>query len=116
MGVELPKIPDNTPPLRPDYGFAYTSPAFDNAYIQFAKVKDLTRRMAEVDAAVARLSREWNGKAAEEAEAAIRGVRSRHVDNRFDTVERLADFLEERVAEGYRKTEEKRKTAAAEFR
>lgn len=56
MGVELPKIPDNTPPLRPDYGFAYTSPAFDNAYIQFAKVKDLTRRMAEVETSIYRLA------------------------------------------------------------
>lgn len=78
--------------------------------------RQLRESYAEVDAAVARLSREWNGKAAEEAEAAIRGVRSRHVDSRFDAVEKLADFLEERVAEGYRKTEEKRKTAAAEFR
>lgn len=56
MGVELPKIPDNTPPLRPDYGFAFTSPAFDNAYIQFARVKDLTRRMAEVETSIYRLA------------------------------------------------------------
>lgn len=56
MGVELPRIPDNTPPLRPDYGFAYTSPAFDNAYIQFSKVKDLTRRMAEVETSIYRLA------------------------------------------------------------
>lgn len=56
MGVELPKIPDNTPPLRPDYGFAFTSPAFDDAYIQFARVKDLTRRMAEVETSIYRLA------------------------------------------------------------
>lgn len=56
MGVELPKIPDNTPALRPDYGFAFTSPAFDDAYIQFARVKDLTRRMAEVETSIYRLA------------------------------------------------------------
>lgn len=56
MGVELPRIPDNTPPLRPDYGFAFTSPAFDDAYIQFAKVKDLIRRMAEVETSIYRLA------------------------------------------------------------
>lgn len=56
MGVELPRIPDNTPPLRPDYGFAYTSPAFDDAYIKFVKVKDLTRRMAEVETSIYRLA------------------------------------------------------------
>lgn len=56
MGVELPRIPDNTPPLRPDYGFAFTSPAFDDAYIQFARVKDLIRRMAEVETSIYRLA------------------------------------------------------------
>lgn len=56
MGVELPHIPDNSPPPRPEYGFAFTSPAFDDAYIKFDKVKDLTRRMAEIETSIYRLA------------------------------------------------------------
>lgn len=52
MGVELPHIPDNSPPPRPEYSMVYTSPALDEAYIQFQKVKDLTRRMAEIETSI----------------------------------------------------------------
>ena len=34
----------------------YTSPALDEAYIQFQKVKDLTRRMAEIETSIYRLA------------------------------------------------------------
>ena len=56
MGVELPHIPDNSPPPRPEYSMVYTSPALDEAYIQFQKVKDLTRRMAEIETSIYRLA------------------------------------------------------------
>ena len=33
MGVELPHIPDRAPAPRPEYGFAFTSSALDEAYL-----------------------------------------------------------------------------------
>ena len=56
MGVELPHIPGRSPAPRPDYGFAYTSPAFDLAYIEFARVKDLVRKLAEIETSIYRLA------------------------------------------------------------
>ena len=56
MGVELPHIPDQSPPPRPEYGFAVTSSALDDCYIKFHKVKDLVRRLAEVETSIYRLA------------------------------------------------------------
>ena len=78
--------------------------------------RQLRDAFSEVDAAVSQLSRDWEGKAGEEATATLRGIRNRHVDGRYESVEKLTCFLEERVAQKYQETEQKRKTAAAEFR
>lgn len=56
MGVELPRIPDRTPDPRPEYGFAFTSSALDEAYLNFHKVKALTREMAELETSIYRLA------------------------------------------------------------
>ena len=56
MGVELPHLPDRSPPPKPDYGFASTSSALDNAFIQFHQVKDLIRQLAEVETSIYRLA------------------------------------------------------------
>lgn len=56
MGVELPHLPDRSPPPRPEYGFATTSSALDNAYIKFHQVKDLIRQLAEVETSIYRLA------------------------------------------------------------
>lgn len=91
MGVELPKIPDNTPPLRPDYGFAYTSPAFDNAYIQFAKVKDLTRRMAEVETSIYRLA-----EAIKKSQKRANALKNIVIPNFDHTIRIITEALEEK--------------------
>ena len=52
MGVELPHIPDRSPPPRPEYGFASTSSALDDAYIKFHRVKELVRQLAEVETSI----------------------------------------------------------------
>lgn len=78
--------------------------------------RQLRDAFSEVDAAVSQLSRDWSGKAGEEAVATLRGIRNRHVDGRYESVEKLTCFLEERVTQKYQETEQKRKTAAAEFR
>lgn len=91
MGVELPKIPDNTPPLRPDYGFAYTSPAFDDAYIQFAKVKDLTRRMAEVETSIYRLA-----EAIKKSQKRANALKNIVIPNFDNTIRIITEALEEK--------------------
>lgn len=91
MGVELPKIPDNTPPLRPDYGFAYTSPAFDDAYIQFAKVKDLTRRMAEVETSIYRLA-----EAIKKSQKRANALKNIVIPNFDNTIRLITEALEEK--------------------
>ena len=56
MGVELPHIPDQSSPARPEYGFAATSSVLDDCYIKFHRVKDLVRRLAEVETSIYRLA------------------------------------------------------------
>ena len=56
MGVELPVVRYTAPPLTPQYGFYNTNPALDEAVMKFAKVKEMTLRLAEVENAVRRLA------------------------------------------------------------
>lgn len=56
MGVELPRIPGQSPPPRPEYGFVRTSSALDDCYLKFYRVKELTRRLAEVETSIYRLA------------------------------------------------------------
>ena len=48
MGVELPRIPGQSPPPRPEYGMGDTCSELDECYLKFYRVKELTRRLAEV--------------------------------------------------------------------
>ncbi len=57
MGVELPKLSitgSDTPKL--DYRMFSTNSAFDNAYISFCRVKELTVRLAEIENSIYRLA------------------------------------------------------------
>ena len=78
--------------------------------------RQLLEAYAQVDAAVAQLSQQWQGKAGDEAAASLRGIRNRHVDERYASVEKLTRFLEESVAQKYQEAEQRRVRAAAEFR
>ena len=96
MGIELPSIPDNTPPLKPDYGFAYTSPALDLAYIRFAKVKDLTRRMAEVETSIYRLA-----EAIEKAQKRANALNNIVIPGFDHTIRFITEALEEKEREEF---------------
>ena len=78
--------------------------------------RQLQEAYSEVDAAVSQLSRQWSGRAGEEAVASLRSIRNRHLEERYASVEKLAQFLEGRVAQQYQETEQRRERAAAEFR
>lgn len=57
MGVELPSVSAEIPPItEPVYPMSLTNIAFDNAYICFNKVKELTVRLAEVENCIYRLA------------------------------------------------------------
>ena len=47
---------NRTPPPRLEYGFTTTSSALDEAYLKFHQVKDLIRRLAEVETSIYRLA------------------------------------------------------------
>lgn len=96
MGIELPSIPDNTPPLKPDYGFAYTSPALDLAYIRFAKVKDLTRRMAEVETSIYRLA-----EAIKKAQKRANALNNIVIPGFDHTIRFITEALEEKEREEF---------------
>ena len=57
MGVELPRIPGQSPPPRPEYGLGETCSELDECYLKFHKVKELTRRLAEVETSIYRTIR-----------------------------------------------------------
>jgi len=56
MGVELPSVSLDKRDVFPQYGFYRTSTAFDEAYIKFNKVKELTVELAEIENSVYRLA------------------------------------------------------------
>ena len=56
MGVELPRIPGQSPPPRPEYGLGETCSELDDCYLKFHRVKELTRRLAEVETSIYRLA------------------------------------------------------------
>lgn len=96
MGVELPHIPDRSPPPRPEYGFASTSSALDDAYIKFHRVKELTRQLAEVETSIYRLA-ESIRKTQKRANA-LQNI----VIPSFDTTIRfITDALEEKEREEF---------------
>lgn len=56
MGVEIPVVNADKPPLEPKYGFFNTGSALDEAYVKFNEVKRFTIRLAEIENAVYRLA------------------------------------------------------------
>ena len=112
MGVELPHIPGTSPPPKPTYGFAYTSPAFDLAYIEFAKVKDLVRKLAEVETSIYRLA-----EAIKKSQKRANALKNIVIPGFDDTIRTITEALEEKEREEFvrlkvieRQNEEKKET------
>lgn len=96
MGVELPHIPAHAEPRRPEYGMVYTSPALDEAFIKFRKVKDLTRRMAELETSIYRLAQAI--KKAQKRANALKNIVIPDFDN---TIRVITEALEEKEREEF---------------
>lgn len=56
MGCELPKLSIEKSKLRNNYGFLNTDSSVDRAYISFAKVKEMTVKLAEIENSIYRLT------------------------------------------------------------
>jgi len=96
MGVELPRIPDHAPPPRPEYSMVYSSPALDEAYIKFRQVKDLTRRMAEMETSIYRLA-----QAIKKAQKRANALKNIVIPNLDQTIRVITEALEEKEREEF---------------
>lgn len=96
MGVELPRIPDNTPPPHPEYGLVYTSPALDEAYIKFRRVKDMIRRMAEIETSIYRLA-----QAIKKAQKRANALKNIVIPGFDSTIRVITEALEEKEREEF---------------
>lgn len=96
MGVELPHIPGQSPAPKPTYGFAYTNAAFDRAYIEFAKVKALVRRMAEIETSIYRLA-----EAIKKAQKRANALKNVVIPGLEDTIRSITEALEEKEREEF---------------
>lgn len=96
MGVELPRVSGRPEPLRPEYGMMYTSPALDEAYIKFRQVKDLTRRMAELETSIYRLA-----QAIKKSQKRANALKNIVIPNFDETIRVITEALEEKEREEF---------------
>ena len=96
MGVELPHIPGQSPPPRPEYGFAATSAELDECYLRFHQVKELTRRLAEVETSIYRLA-----QAIQKTQKRANALRNIVIPGFDQTIRTITDALEEKEREEF---------------
>ena len=96
MGVELPHIPGKSPAPRPEYGFADTSSLLDDCYLKFHKVKELTRRLAEVETSIYRLA-----QAIKKAQKRANALQNIVLPDLDETIRFITDALEEKEREEF---------------
>ncbi len=96
MGVELPHLAGASAPARPDYGFAFTSSALDDAYVKFRRVKELTRRLAEVETSIYRLA-----ESIKKAQKRANALENIVIPGFDETIRVITDALEEKEREEF---------------
>ena len=96
MGVELPHIPGRSPAPRPEYGLSETSSLLDDCYLKFYKVKELARRLAEVETSIYRLAQSI--KKAQKRANALQNIVIPGLD---ENIRFITDALEEKEREEF---------------
>lgn len=96
MGVEMPIIKDLSHEVKPQYGFARTNMALDEAMTMFINVKHLTLNLAEVENAIYRLA--VNVKRTQKRANALKNI----MIPRYETVTKhIVNALEEKEREEF---------------
>ena len=96
MGVELPRIPGQSPPPRPEYGLGETCSELDECYLKFHKVKELTRRLAEVETSIYRLA-----TAIKKTQKRANALENIVIPGLDETIRFITDALEEKEREEF---------------
>ncbi|MGI6263850.1 MAG: V-type ATP synthase subunit D [Acutalibacteraceae bacterium] len=96
MGVEIPLLELQETPPSLSYGFMFTGPRVDEAYIRFDEVKKLTVELAEVENSVYRLATAVN-KTQKRANA----LKNIIIPRLTATVKFISDSLEEKEREEF---------------
>ncbi len=96
MGVELPHIPPRELPIRPEYGFAFTSSALDDAYVKFHRVKELVRELAEVETSIYRLA-----DSIKKSQKRANALQNIVIPGFNETIRFITDALEEKEREEF---------------
>ena len=96
MGVEIPHIPDRSPPPRLEYGFDQTDSNLDYYYLQFHKVKDLIRKMAEIENSIYRLA-----ESIKKTQKRANALKNIVIPNFDETIRVIDDALQEKEREEF---------------
>lgn len=96
MGVELPHIPDHTPPLKLEYGFYSSDSSLDECYIKFHRVKELTRQLAEIENSIYRLA-----TAIKKTQKRANALQNIVIPGFDSTIRTITDALEEKEREEF---------------
>ena len=97
MGVEVPIVnADKVDDIGIPYGLFETSSSFDNAYVNFLKVKDLCLRLAETENSVYRLA-----VAIKKTQRRANALKNIVIPRQKDTIKYISDFLEEKEREEF---------------
>ena len=118
MGVELPRIPGQSPPPRPEYGMGDTCSELDECYLKFYRVKELTRRLAEVETSIYRLA-----DAIKKTQKRANALQNIVIPGLDGTIRFITDALEEKEREEFARlkvikrvtTKQKRNSASLLF-
>ncbi len=96
MGVEIPTVtlPETQP--HPHYGFRNTNSYLDEAYIRFNEVKQLTARLAEVQASVFRLA-----DAVKKTQKRANALNNIMIPQFTETVKFITEALDEKEREDF---------------
>ncbi len=96
MGVEIPTVALPETPYRPHYGFRNTNSYLDEAYIRFNEAKQLTARLAEVQASVFRLA-----DAVKKTQKRANALNNIMIPQFTETVKFITEALDEKEREDF---------------
>lgn len=96
MGVEVPMVSISNEPIELTYGIENTTSSFDEAYVQFNKIKLLTVTLAEIDNSVYKLA-----NAIRTTQKRANALKNVVIPNFETNIKRISEELEEKEREEF---------------